>query len=96
MTWDLPDFVALTGAIELEYSVFAQSGLTDEGVRTTLGFLAEFELDRLNDIETTEGVYGMVVKNNVDGGEYDSAPARCDFNTISRGVCAFCLCIVYN
>ena len=80
VTWAPPE---LSEDIDLEYNVYQMNGLSDEEVKTTRKFSVEFELDGLDDLETSEGVYALFVNSSL--WNYNSAPARCDFNTISRG-----------
>ena len=87
MQWQNPDFIAL-GEIPgfRVYSTFL--GID---VNTVIrGFHYEIELDGIDDMETTEGVYQLLVRGDAQSNEnedyYLSAPARCDVNTLGRGI----------
>jgi hypothetical protein len=87
MQWQNPDFIAL-GEIPgfRVYSTFL--GID---VNTVIrGFHYEIELDGIDDIETTEGVYQLLVRGDAQSNEnedyYLSAPARCDVNTLGRAL----------
>ena len=86
--WDPPDFHAVPGYNKFEYEVYAERGL-DVTTRTGTLEYVDIDLGGVDDLETVEGVYGFYVRNlaQYDGtGDYSSAPARCDFNTVTRGL----------
>ena len=87
MRWDAPDFIAY-GDVR-GYIVFSDNGLHKDKVVTNVR--TEIEL---NGIETAEGVYGLFVKVDRFGVQYCSAPARCDFTTMERGMCTFNICMM--
>ena len=93
MQWQNPDFIAF-GEIPgfRVYSTFPGIDV-NESIR---GFHYEIELDGIDDIETVEGVHRLLVRSDMQSnsnGDYLSAPARCDFNTVARGIY---MCTVYS
>ena len=85
MRWDAPDFIAF-GEVR-GYIVFSDNGLHKDKVVTNVR--TEIELNGIDDIETAEEVYGLFVKIDRLGRERQSAPARCDFTTVNRGMCMY-------
>ena len=86
MQWQNPDFIAFGEIPGFQvYSTFPGIDI-NESIR---GFHYEIELDGIDDIETAEGVYHLLVRGDARSNaneDYLSAPARCDINTLKRGI----------
>ena len=88
LQWENPDFIAF-GEVE-RFHVYSPlnypAGVTVNEVVRGLHF--EIDLVGIDDRETMEGVYILFVRSDHSSnaqGDYQSASARCVFNTLNRG-----------
>ena len=86
MQWQNPDFIAFGEVNRFRiYSSFPGVDVNE----ARQGYRFEIELDGIDDRETMEGVFELSVTTDAPSGangDYRSAPARCDFNTVDRGM----------
>ena len=83
MQWQSPDFIAF-GEVD-KFHVYSSF----PGVGAIRGFRYEIELDGIDNRETKEGIFRLLLRTDAPSGankDYMSAPARCDFNTVERGM----------